>query len=221
MKNRISASNYKNRSIFKNNVLTDILIKIYYCFEDMKNKKSILENNENSIRDHLLKNYLHNNNYRHKHGLLFHFNREVPEDDTIGRVDIKIETPDTLEDTKAYYIIECKRLDNINQKGKTGLNAKYIEEGMHRFIYEKYSSLMNTNAMLGFIVDKLDINHNCACINTVMKTHFPEINILKELTNCSDKYNIDYFYYSEHKKEKSGSDLKIYHLMIDLSDLVN
>ena len=50
-----------------------------------------LSNDENSNRDVLLKNYLKENQIRKKIGLTdYLFDREVPEDKTIGRTNIKI-----------------------------------------------------------------------------------------------------------------------------------
>jgi len=93
-----------------------------------------LSNDENTIRDVLLINYLRDNSIRKKINLTnYLFDREVPEDRSVGRTDIKIQTQNTFEDTSAYYIIECKRLDGTNTTGTTGLNAKYIENGIYRF----------------------------------------------------------------------------------------
>ncbi|MDX5642580.1 hypothetical protein, partial [Clostridioides difficile] len=79
-----------------------------------------------------------------------------------GRVDIKVISKDTLADRRAYYIIECKRID-----GKETLNKKYITEGVQRFITEKYSSHYGKNIMLGFIVKDINIQSNIQKINSL------------------------------------------------------
>ena len=75
-----------------------------------------------------------NSQYKHTHSPLndFYFDKEVPEQD--GRADIKVLTRNCFEDDDAYYIIECKRLDNINTTGIAGLNAEYIKNGICRFV---------------------------------------------------------------------------------------
>ena len=50
-----------------------------------------------------------------------------------GRIDIRIIAKNDFEIDDAYYTIECKRLDNQNLLGETGLNAKYVKEGIKRF----------------------------------------------------------------------------------------
>src|SRR5437588_387897 len=126
----LDASQYEYDGIFFNAEFEEILSKVIACYHLMLTDNVSLTNDENLIRDVLLINYLNNNQVRRQIGLTdYLFDREVPEDTTIGRTDIKIQTTNTFKDTAAYYIIECKRLDATNQSGTTGLNAKYIKDG--------------------------------------------------------------------------------------------
>ena len=177
-----------------------------------------LLNDENEIRDYLLFNYLNNDDIRRNIELTSYiFDREVPEDNNEGRTDIKIQTIQSFIETKAYYIIECKRLDSRNLRGSSGLNAEYIENGIFRFIEEKYSSYCGINGMMGFIVEDMDIQGNAENLNYVNEQYFRETNTEQGLhrVDCIEGY--EYIYNSRHKTV-SGGNLILYHLMLDFSD---
>ena len=176
-------------------------------------------NNENSIRDYILIDYLKNNTIRHEIGLTnFLFDREVPEDTTIGRTDIKVQSPNTLIDTGAYYIIECKRIDAVNQTGTTGLNAQYIKQGICRFTSSTYSSYYRANGMIGFVVTEIDISENIRHINTLMRDSFKQhCNLVSELTQRTILNGFEYSYCSVHQVNESQN-ITMYHLMLDFSE---
>jgi len=171
----LNASHYDYNGIFYNAEFEDILSKIILCYNLMIADKVLLKNHENAIRDILLINYLKDNSIRRKIKLTdYLFDREVPEDRSIGRTDIKIQTLNTFQDTSAYYIIECKRLDGTNLSGTTGLNAKYIKDGMYRFALNTYSTNDKTNGMIGFVVEPIDISANVTSINNLLTNNFSE-----------------------------------------------
>jgi len=202
----------ESEEIYQNDFI-NLLEKIQLCYELMIKNEEIVTNDENDIRDVLLLKYLKNDDIRSKDCLIngFIFDREVQEDKTNGRVDIKISTPDTCKISSAYYTIECKRLDDVNVKGKTGLNGKYIEDGIVRFIDKKYSSYYEINAMIGFIVKSLDINNNINDINNISDTYFKtETNTALKITNFKS------FYSSSHIRTDK-IEITLYHLMFDFS----
>lgn len=212
MFNNLNASVFNHSNYFYNAEFEEILSKIVCCYHLMLDSNVSLTNNENEIRDVLLIQYLKNNDVRSKIGLTSYlFDREVPEDKTIGRTDIKIQTTNTFIDTNAYYIIECKRLDAVNVNGKTGLNAKYIENGICRFTSESYSTHYKINGMIGFVVETLDISNNISAINKLLQDSFSVVNTTKNLCYKSVLPNFDYSYYSMH------NEILIYHLMLDFS----
>lgn len=216
MFSELSASGYKYSSIFYNEEFEDVFSKIIACYEMMINTNIEVESDENVIRDFLLKNYLKNNAIRNELKLTdFLFDREVPEDNDLGRTDIKIQTRNTFQDTKAYYIIECKRLDCQNQYGKTGLNGIYISEGICRFTSSKYSCYYKTNGMLGFVVQPMNIQDNIVCINNILNnSDFPS-NTRQNIKHRKLVDNFDYSYYSTHTI--GDDEIVIYHLMLDFS----
>ena len=165
-----------------------LLLNIYKCYELMIKDELLLPNLENDIRDILLLNYLNNNEIRHTLNFSnFLFDPEVPENS--GRSDIKVQTYDTFQDTKAYFIIECKRLD-----GCAYLNKEYVKNGVNRFTTSYYTSYYKLNAMIGFVVKDIDIDENMNKIGSFFNTI--ENNRLYDSNHIS---------------------LKLYHLMMDFS----
>jgi len=186
-----------------------------------KNEKKVvcLANDENKIRDELLLNYLKNNVIRNELGITdYLFDREVPEDNTNGRCDIKIQTQNTFINTNDYYIIECKRLDDKKPRGNSGLNAKYIQNGIMRFVNKQYSTNNSLNGMIGFVVKPFDIPKNVNDINYLLMKKFQKSNTQNFMTNKKSFQKFRYLYLSKHKINKSNKIIQLYHLMFDFSD---
>ena len=196
----------------------NILNGITYCYKMMISNNVSLANNENRIRDVLRKDYLNNREIRNNIGFTgkYSFDREVPEDNDRGKVDIKVATQDTLTEPEAYYIIECKRLNNKNLTGITGLNAEYIRNGILRFVKRKYSSYYQVNGMIGFVVERMNISDNIKNINRLLKNNFKHANTRKNLKSVNFINRFRYSYCSTHKIDK-GKEIKLYHLMFDFS----
>jgi hypothetical protein len=212
----LSASGYDYNGIFYNAEFEDILSKIIACNHLMLADNESLTNDENAIRDVLYLNYLNNDAVRKYVGLQhYYFDRETKEDRTIGRTDIRILTANSFLETAAYYIIECKRLDAANPNGKTGLNAKYIENGIYRFASLYYSTHNKTNGMIGFVVESMDINKNVSSINNLLATSFSAANTTQDLQFREVVVDFDYSYCSCHNVD--GNSVLLYHLMFDLS----
>ena len=182
----LDASGFKGSVPFYEKQFEEILQKVTTCYQLMITDKVILEDNENKIRDVLLLNYLKNNRVRKEIGLIpWLFDREVQEDQTIGRTDIKVSSLNTFSIQEAYYILECKRLNNVNTSGKTGLNAKYIKDGICRFTSQHYTSYHRINGMVGFIVKELDIHSNVSKINKLLSSSFKNAKTTKQITRDS------------------------------------
>lgn len=136
-------------------------------------------------------------------------------DITIGYHDIEIFVPPTSKFSlkpKNRFIIECKKLD-----GYSTLNDKYITEGMNRFISEKYSSPVNICGMIGFVEQS-----NKKYCNDKITSIVNDINIklTKKYKRNSSEYLLPIMadknvYKSTHYKEKSNTELNMYHLFLD------
>jgi hypothetical protein len=182
----------------------------------MLSDKVVLENDENKIRDVLLIRYLRNDEIRRKINLLeYNFDREVLEDFSVGRTDIRIISHNTFLQQAAYYILECKRIDNVNLKGVTGLNAHYIENGICRFSSGYYSCFYNVNAMLGFIVEEMNISKNIDNINELLQK-YPQANTTIKIHLGNYVKDFEFQYQSLHTSVTTAA-IKLYHLMFDFS----
>ncbi|HET8574163.1 MAG TPA: hypothetical protein VFL76_09855 [Edaphocola sp.] len=212
----LNASGFGHNGIFYNAEFEDILSKVITCYRLMLSDKVALCNNENQIRDVLYLNYLNNDTVRKSIELQsYYFDRETQEDRTAGRTDIRILTANSFIETAAYYIIECKRLDATNPKGSTGLNAKYIENGICRFASKTYSTHYKTNGMIGFVVESLNINENVASINNLLSATFTKANTTQELKYRELIAGFEFSYCSTHSIGEN--DVLLYHLMFDFS----
>lgn len=184
--------------------LSFILNSIYKCYLKIISSRQKINNNENDIRDVFLSDeYLENHIIKEELSVVeFQFDKEIQTKD--GRVDIRVfSMPKKMNgEDKPYYYIECKRI-----KGDKSYNEKYINEGINRFVEEKYPTYMEANAMLGFVVKSIDISKNMEC--------FPDLKKLKFI----DEF--EYSYISTHKTILTTKDIILYHLMLDFSDIVN
>ena len=186
---------------FKNNRLNLLFQKddfnqiIEYLVKGCKNMKSncinsvsLLPNDENKIRNILLKEYIAVDYIQKQNGMEnYRFEPETQENydgkgNFIGRADIKILLKTDFERNDAYFLVECKRID-----GKSKLNKKYIEEGVGRFISGKYSSYYGQNFMLGFVVVKVDIVANKNRIEHIQNTHLDKQMHGKFITQCIEE----------------------------------
>lgn len=137
--------------------------------EDYEKNNLKLPNDENQIRSIMLEEYI--NKQKKAYGMSsYKFDLEVPENyngkgNHKGRIDIRVLLKSDFEKNDAYYIVECKRID-----GSSNLNKKYVNEGVARFVTEKYSSYYGRNILLGFIVRKIDIVSNVNKIENIQNS---------------------------------------------------
>jgi len=193
----------------------EILKHIIRSYESLINDNIQLKNDENEIRDCLVEHYLNHPLKRQQLGIdNLIFNREPSENMAKGFVDIKIQTMISLNNPKAYYIFECKRLD-----GSMDLNRKYIKEGIMRFVSEKYSSYYGLNGMLGFEVRKINTTANIEEINRLAAIDYPGTNILKKIARTVVSREFNYTYISSHSTV-SFKEIEVYHLMLDFSGVI-
>jgi len=221
MYNRLDASAFSQSIDFYIAEFEGILIKIACCYKMMIGDGIKVPNNEEKIRDSLYVNYLNNNDVRNRIGLNFNIVCEPAEylenGECSGYVDLRIFSQNSLTDTAAYFIIECKRLDSQNLQGETGLNAKYIRHGIMRFVNEQYSINKYLNGMIGFVVESINISKNINNINNLLENKFTCSDASIKLTVTDFIQGFPYQYYSKHKTKNSKKTIKLYHLMFDFS----
>lgn len=216
---KLDASIYKHTKNIYEKELENLLYIIVRCYKSIMDDLQV-PNDENKIRDILLYKYLKDRGIRRIYKLdNYIFLPEVREGNK-GRTDIHINTPNSFGEEETYYIIECKRLDKKNLSGKTGLNAKYITDGIMRFVSSDYYSChYEINAMLGFIVTDLVVNNDIIDnLNKLLDT-FSETSTIQKLTKSDFAEDYEYQYISKHKRG-DGVNLKLYHLMLNFSKIV-
>jgi len=189
-----------------------ILIQIYKCYQKMLMDYDLIENNENKIKNRLYKDYLNNQSIRNELGLnqyLFKTETAMIDEnyDEKGYSDIEIiDLKGSFKSTEAFYVIECKRIDDINPHYKNSLNNKYITEGISRFVDEKYPTHYKVNGMLGFVVKNIDIKENCK--------HFSYFESYPFIDDFESSYR------SKHAT-KTSKQIILYHLMLNFSSKIN
>lgn len=204
------------------NVFKEISFYIIYCCEEMKKdlikSEKKIPNDENTIRNYLLENYLDNNSFRLQNRMeMFHFMPEAPENydnDSIsykGRVDIKIVNQNEwFQNGKAAYHVECKRLD-----GYSNLNKEYVINGIRRFVVNPthYKSYYNKNFMLGFMVRNIDVPLNIKKIEQIQQKDTQIENLSDFIKNTESSKHI---YDCEYRVDNRTIVLK--HIFTDVSE---
>lgn len=219
----INATNFGYSSSFYINEFEDILRGIIVCYNCINSSGLSLPNNENEIRDVMLNSYLKVEHFKVEHFNLanYHFDYETIE--KTGRADIRILPVNPYINDKAYYIIECKRLNNQNLTGITGLNAEYTKNGICRFVTEYYTSFFGINGMIGFVVENFDIDKNITHINSFLNQDLTNdrgenVNAMpiQEITPIKISEDFNYCYTSTHQAS-ARNEIVLYHLMFDFS----
>ena len=182
--------------------LKNLLEEINTCYQKILKDNIKLPKNENKIRDILVDNYLiHIENYA--------FTKEK-HNNYRSRVDIYIVERAIKENP--IFIIECKLLDKNNNTNIEALNAKYIKNGIQRFITEYYSCCnLHTNAMIGFLIENTEIETKIEDINKLSKILFKNLLTINQEI-CQEK---DYLYKSSYSTINNKTFI-IYHLFFDL-----
>ena len=218
LENELDASIFLYKSEVYYKEFEDILSKITSFYFLLKKEKRVVHlSDENGIRDIFVKDYINNPEIKKSIGLNYFVLPEVPETNSTGRTDIRIFSPNTFYNQDEYYVIECKRLDKQARRGVSGLNYKYIANGIHRFTTSFYASYYKTNAMIGFVVDSLDIHENIKDINYLLKNKFTQIDTTDLIRKENFISHFDFHYSSGHLTEDKQK-LKLYHLMFSFVD---
>lgn len=215
--NNLNASNFLFSDFVYTNEFEDILSKITTCFKLLKKDETAVPlNDENGIRNILVNKYINNSEIKRALKFEYFVLPEVNEVQTTGRTDIRIFSPNTFYNQEEYFVVECKRLDSKACRGSSGLNYKYIDNGIRRFTQGAYSSFYKTNAMIGLIVEAVDIDENIDNLNYLLMNCFTNISTSSQIKKENFIPDFEYHYSSEHITDE-GVSLKLYHLMFDVS----
>lgn len=183
---------------------------------DFYKKGRKLPNNENQIRTIFLEEYLANDTMRKIYNMQdYDFTPEIQEHyigngNYLGRADIRIKLKTDFEKSSAYYLVECKRID-----GSINLNTKYVEEGVARFVTQKYSSYYGKNIMLGFVISKINVSQNTYQIQHIQNLNEDvHMHGTLELLSRTKYYEV---YKCKHQLYKG--ELELRHIFADFSNI--
>ncbi len=202
----LSTSKFVKKNLYQQKDFEYVMYVLHICYTQMLEIYSEIENNENKIRNRLYKDFLKPVKVKEQLSIdKWIFHPELPEIDDdyheYGRTDIALYLPDEyLKNENAYYVIECKRID-----GNKTLNDAYFNNGIDRFIKEKYPTYNHKAGMLGFVVKPINIDHNS------------KKNLKLKSSDIIASANFEYI--SQHKTVNYRH-FKIYHLMLDFSSKV-
>lgn len=218
MNYELNASSFTGTSLFVHREFCAVLECCINIYREYITSNKVIANNEEKIRDVFFEK-LDDDKYRSEHKVLlnYHFERE-PQEKT-GFLDIKVKTLKPYRSTKAFYVIECKRLN-----GKKSLNAEYVKNGICRFVTNYYSSFFDCNAMFGFVVESVDLqsdvidNINSRLNSNYINAQNVEVNAnaIQQLTYTDFANGYQYSYTSKHRR-LGTSEITLYHLMFDFS----
>ena len=210
MKNDMAnAGNFRYRSLFVNGEFVALLEGFVNIYGMIVKSGIRLKNDEKTIRKEIVC-YLKNKNYANSIEPFKNYSIDAEVEEGDGFLDLKITPRRPLVDPMDYFSIECKRLDNKNQRGRTGLNARYVKDGINRYKEEKYTTYHGCNGMFGFIVADMKISHNTQYINTFLNKaeRLKQVNVISGFEDS---------YLSKHSTV-SGKQIVLYHLMFDFSN---
>jgi hypothetical protein len=214
---------FKNEALnaaFEEGAIITVIAQLTECTKRMKadcvKNNNPLRNDEDKITNRLAAKYLNVAFSVFRYEIQSPENFDEKTDTFIGRTDIKVTSLDyCFRDSKAYYTIECKRIDG---KGDA-LNKKYITDGVARFVCHppKYSSYYGENIMFAYVVQAMDISANTASIARLQSTLL--IGVTSEGFKESQSA-ADYRVYSCEYVSKGIGKIKLHHLFYDLADVV-
>ncbi len=180
-------------------------------------------NLENIIRDDIYneavillnKAALANRNNQFLKFSFYNENRDTSSTDDVKRFDISLNY-----DSASYLgdiIIECKRLSR-NTKNKA-----YIDNGINRFITNRYGNGLPIGGMIGFI-ELGEVKRITEDLTTKINSLDSTTQNFEELKPSSSLYSAedgDYRYSSSHARNHDLEDIDIYHLIVDFTSIIS
>ena len=208
-----------NASVFKHSIGSHLdYIRIAYkhlieAYQELtQNKYNASENNENKIRNDLVKI----SKLKKNRNFFFRWITEFPDIENNNRIDIDLATPQSLIDDSNAIKIECKIVgENKYIDTKKSFEGKTPTNGIMSFITGKYSPQMPLAGMIGFIKAG-EIHYKINRIKNRLQNH-KEIITLQNLSRYLIKDNFKYSYDSKHKRMNKLKDILIYHLFFDFT----
>lgn len=210
-----------NHGIFKCGFFEEIINYLIHCSNLMLSDAKELLNDENEITYCFVETYLDNDNIKTSQLIKAKFDVEIQENYNHitkkykGRTDIRVITENIFNNRNNYYIIECKRID-----GDKPLNTKYINDGINRFVIEKYTSYNNKNIMFGFVVKDIDIKANTIKISNLQSNSELNKNSIKSGFIEKNSRNNIFALYSSEYMTCTSKHLELRHLFYNFHSII-
>jgi hypothetical protein len=125
----------------------------------------------------------------------------------LGRIDVSLQFLHQFGNEDAYVAIECKRV----AAGKTGLNTKYVTEGVSRFANGKYSSGHEWGFMLGYVL-ALPVDDITAAVDRRIQSDYGESAMLSRIACHLHALSM----LAGSLKQPSGHVIKLNHIFVDM-----
>lgn len=229
------ADNFLHDDFYYQSQIEQVLGHVVSCHTLMLTDNEPIISNENKIRNRLIKRYLKNQKVKNKVGIEgFRFSAEDAiiddNDNEVGYTDIQVTMGNNkfdFDNDDVFFILECKLLDGKGELSNSNLNGKYIVNGVMRFttpihphVVPKYPTNLKVNGMIGFCIQKFDIHNNSTKkLNEHLNQWCPN-ETLSPIIHEPFIKNFDYTYISKHQTITSKQEFKLYHLMLDMTSIL-
>lgn len=225
------ADNFLHDDFYYQSQIEQILGHVVSCHDLMLIDNESIAINENKIRNRLVKRYLKNQKVKNRIGIEgFRFSAEEAiiddNDDEVGYTDIQVIMGDKFDNDDVFFVLECKLLDGKGELSKSNLNGKYIVNGVMRFttpippkIIPKYPTNLKVNGMIGFCVDRFNIHENSTKKINQHLNKWCQNETISSLKQENFIENFEYTYISNHRTTTS-QEFKLYHLMLDMTSIL-
>ena len=129
-----------------------------------------------------------------------------------GRIDIAVFLD---RERERYLAYECKRL-NVESNGSTkSLAARYVMEGMNRFVTEQYAENLPVGCMLGYVMNgKVSVAQSK--IYAAIRDESNRIGLTKGPVEEKPLGDVKHFS-SHHIRTGSGTEIEIRHALLPFS----
>jgi hypothetical protein len=131
-----------------------------------------------------------------------------------GRIDVKVIYS---WDEDEYFCIECKR---VRGRGGGTLAAKYVDEGITRFVSEKYSPGHSWAAMTGFVVDG-EVVGAVKLVSDAVSSKKTTIALVEDWATEDRFGRHEHLYRTRHRQIHHNSPIDLLHLFLALDAQCN
>lgn len=127
--------------------------------------------------------------------------------EVLGRIDIILRFLHQFGDEEAYLGVECKRVGH----GESGLNQRYVTQGVNRFVTGQYASGHHWGVMLGYVL-KLPSAAFVAGIDARIRSTYGEAAKLGDLDAHADALSM---HSGELAQGSAGHIIRLIHVFVD------